>query len=195
MTFDGMKVRIDKDIAPIIEMMWFLGIRTISSCHGHCSFECSHKINIYKDEDGFTVHSPILTDHCHDSVWIVFEQAHDIEKFYDTIAEYSDEGKSAKTATMYDHILGHYRNKNKRDVWCTQFYARNYGVKGHWGKPIINGKRLTYECWIEDDCKKNNFIVQPQLTFPRKHIEYIKSKLQEALNKKSKSKSKNSRSN
>jgi hypothetical protein len=45
--------------------------------------------------------------------------------------------------------------------------------------------------WIDDGCKKNNFIMSPQLTFPREHLSYVEERIELALSKlKKKEKSK-----
>lgn len=188
LTYDGVKVRIDKEIAPLLSNMWKMGIRTVNSCQAHCSFKCDHKIKKHpKDKEGYTFYESLWTDHCQDCIWLVFEHALDIELFYNIVAEYLPYEKEA--GTMYAHIQGHDFKKNPRDVWSVQSSMRNYGVEGHFDYGMSpSGKREKYKTWHEDSCKNNIFILQPQLTFPRKHLAYVEAKIKEALKTKPKKK-------
>lgn len=180
MTFDGKKVRIDKDIVNLVGLLWKHSIRTTNSCHASCSFYCKHKYVTTKDDKYGTMMTPVRTDNCHKYVWLVFESTKDLEKLYNLAAEYG--------TPMYDTMscdgaltTGSSRYKIPIDRWSYQFVMSNQGVHGHWGRPIINGKRATFECWVDDGCEKNNFVLSPQLTFPRSHIKHLEQKLQEAL--------------
>jgi hypothetical protein len=185
MKYRGTKVAIDVDIAPLCSKLWRLGIRTTNSCQGHCSFDCNHKTKIHPvKKDGTQFFESIKTNHCNDCVWIVFESALDVEMFYNAVAEYVPY-KSRKNS-MYAHIKGYDRKKYPRDIWSLRFYPRNYGITGHWGRPKWGNKRSTRLMWIEDGCDENYFIIQPQLTFPRKHLPYVEEKLKQALRDKRK---------
>ncbi len=179
MTYEGQKVRIDKDVVPMLTLLWKMGIKTSNSCHGHCSFNCKHKSKITKMKDGGLLYGHTITKHCYDNVWLVFDEALDVEDFFNAVAEYvhieDEEG------TMYAHIQGHSAKRYPHENWVLRFYPRNYGEVGHWGRPIFNGKRSTQQMWIETGCEENNFIMQPQLTFPRKHLPYIEERLKLAL--------------
>lgn len=157
--FDGEKVRIDKEIAPLLSNLWKLGIRTTNSCQEHCSFNCKHKYKKSYDEDGCLCSYIIPTKKCWDSIWLCFEQASDLEKFYNIIAKYG--------STDYDVVSS----------WPIRHHIINYGIEGCFTRPIINGKRSTVPLFKETSCRKNNFIVSPQLTFPRKYLSFIEDKI------------------
>lgn len=186
LTYNGRKVRIDEEIAPLLSNMWKLGIRTSNSCQENCSFKCNHKYKIHPEKDGTTYQETLWTKSCLNCVWLVFEHALDAELFYNIVAEYVPADKD--DGTMYADIQGYNWKKRPGDVWTLNCYARNYGVEGHFGRPKWGNKRSTCEMWMEDGCKKNMFIIQPQLTFPRKHLAYVEGKIKEALKAKRKKK-------
>lgn len=176
--YDGRRVRIDEEIAPMIQSMWKLGIKTSNSCQGACSFECDHKIKKHPvAKDGSQYFEKIKTKHCRDCIWLVFESTKDAELFYNCVAEYV----KGYEPSMYMNINGFDRKKNARDVWILDCSARNNGVLGRWSKATRNGVRNTYQTWEEDRCETNNFIIEPQLTFPRKHLQYVEKRLKLAI--------------
>lgn len=187
MKFDGVSVRIDKDIASLLSKMWKLGIRTTNSCHGSCSFMCKHKYIVRKSKHG-DYYKPVPTKDCHDSVWLAFESSFDVELLYNIVAEYpgnEDDG------TMYSKMCcGRFvttkgsKFRRSPEGWAFMFLLENNGVSGHWGRPVFNGRRSTQEMWIEDGCERNDFVIQPQITFPRAHIKWVEDKLDLALKRK-----------
>lgn len=177
--YKGENVRIDADIASLVSNLWKLGIHTANSCQSQCSFDCGHKIKIHpKDKDGYTFCETIRGKNCGSHIWLVFEKAGDIEKFYNYVCEYAP---YTDQDAMYNNIL--YRKKGSNEKWTIRSYIQNYGVVGHFGKRMTpNGKRReTVETWIEEGCRKNQFCLQPQLTFPRKHLEYVEKRIEKAL--------------
>jgi len=176
--YKNKKIPIDEEIALLFSNLWKLDILTNGSCQAVCNFRCKHKIKEYSpDKDGLIYLEKIKTKHCNDCVWISFVSTQDIETFLNYVAEYGTE--------MYSCVLGLNSKNYPHDIWSTAYFPDNYGIKGHWGKPYFkNGKRSTQQLWIEDGCKKNNFIIQPQLTFPRIHLPYVEEKIQLALSKK-----------
>jgi len=163
------KVRVDKEIAPLISNLWKLGINTLNSCQAHCSFNCDHKWNQFRDKI-------IPTGHCDNNVWIVFETAKDYQKFLNIVANYNEK-------KMYEHIIYSYFSPKKYDPnrWATQFFMENLGVEGEWKRPYFNKKRVEYQMFVETGCGKNNFNTQVQLTFPQKHLEYVEKKINSVL--------------
>ncbi len=191
MTYDGYKVRIDRDIAPLIEKMWKLGIRTTNSCQAHCNFNCSHKIKVHPvAKDGTQFFETIKTKHCNNNVWLAFESVREVEKLYNIVAEYDTKEGSMYELMSCDRGLftrGQKKSKyRKDDSWAFTFIFFNNGVRGHFGRPTENGKRLPYEIWIEDGCGKNNFVLSPQITFPRKHLSYVEHRLDLEIKKRKK---------
>ncbi len=177
LTFRGEKVKIDEDIAPLISNLWKLGIMTTNSCQGQCSFKCNHKVKVHpKDKKGCTYYESLWTKHCQDNIWIVFEHAVDVEKFYNIVAEYVENDQG----TMYHKMRG---GGGPRDRWCLNFYPRNLGIQHRVGRPTINGYRSTQLLYIEDGCKKNDFVMMPQLTFPHKHLSYVEERIALAIKK------------
>lgn len=188
LTYKGRKVRIDVKIAPLLSKLWKLGIQTTNSCQADCSFLCKHKYVTSKTKDGSEFDEPIRTKHCQNSVWLCFESSKDVEKLYNIVAEYTDKrGDEAMYHKMSADRFVRTSESNFRgspDGWSFIFFMRNAGVKGHFGRPTRNKKRSTYLMWMEDGCKKNNFVIEPQLTFPHKHLSYVEDKLDLALAKK-----------
>lgn len=188
-TYKGNKVRIDEDLVSLIDSMWALGIGTTNCCQEQCSFNCAHLYKYKKYKNGTTHSSIIATKHCYDNVWMCFETAKDAEKFYNIVAEYiPDSCKDENKSSMYnlmscDRGVGDTYKKAGTDRWAWHFLLRNYGVEGHFGRPTYKGKRETYDMWIEDGCKENDFILSPQITFPRKHLKYVEDRLQLAVDK------------
>jgi len=187
--YKGHNIRIDKDIVPLLEKMWALGIGTTNSCQRQCSIACDHKYKEKKLKCGCTYSQPVRTKYCLNSVWIAFESVKDIERFYNIVAEYASYHAHD---SMY-HKMGADRFVTTRrsgrkwvDRWAFDFLFSNQGVDGHWGRPTFNGKRSTQEMWIEDGCKKNKFVLQPQITFPRTHLKYVEERLDAALKRKRK---------
>lgn len=182
-TPQGFNARIDKDIFLLCNLMWSLGIKTTNSCHSHCNFTCKHKRN----SKGYI----IPTKNCYSNVWLAFESCKDVEKLYNLVAEYEpDNKKQLHTGTMYDKMSCDRFVSTRgcayasKEGWAFSFLMHNLGVQGHWGRPIFNGKRSTQEMWVEDGCKKNKFVIQPQITFPRAHIPYVENRLFQALERK-----------
>jgi len=188
-TYDGEKIRIDRQIAPLLEKMWALGIRTTNCCQASCNFNCNHKIKAHPvDEDGCQFFETIETKDCYNNIWIAFESARELEKFYNIVAEYSEKDESMYHLMSCDRQLytkGQKRSKYRsKDSWAFIFIFFNNGVKGHFGRPVENGKRLSYNVWIEDGCDHNDFVLSPQITFPQKHLAYVEQRLNLALAKK-----------
>ena len=196
-TYKGHKVRIDEDIVSMLDKIWALGIGTTNSCQEQCNFNCDHKWIHKKYKNGTTYSRHDRTKNCYNCVWLSFETSKDAEKFYNIVAEYVPnswevEDKSCMYNLMScDRVVGNSHKKPSRiksnpDSWSWCFILRNYGVEGHFGRPTYKGRREKYEMWIEDGCKKNDFILAPQITFPRKHLKHVEERLQLALNKKKK---------
>jgi hypothetical protein len=176
--YNGSKIRIDMDIVSILEKMWKLGIKTNNSCQAHCKFSCNHKWKIHKYKNGSTYDECIRTPNCYSNVWISFDTSKDLEKFYNYLAVYN--------TPMYkqmncDRFVGH-----SKEGWEFSFLLRNHGVKGHFGRPMHKNKRLSFNVWIEDGCDNNDFIISPQISFPRIDLPYVEERLQLAINKKRK---------
>ncbi len=186
MTYQGEKVRIDREIAPLLAKMWELGIKTQSCCQAHCKYSCKHKCTAEKLESG-TISFTISKDSkdCKQYVWILFHSMADYEKLLNVVAEY-DQGWHS----MYAQITGSAgHNQGVRwvrhpDNWEMSPTHHNDGAYGHWGSETEDGE--TFECWNEDGCKKNKFRIQPHLYFPRKHLPYVEEKLQLVINKRAK---------
>lgn len=162
--YEGQKVRIDKDIAPLLSGMWKLGIYTTNSCQATYHWTiCSRK-----------------TKECKEFVWIVFETAKDIERFYDYVAVWEPLSDIGSGFNMYEKMSGIGYGLEPHSVWYVLARMDNLGVEGHW-KRNGKGKNNSYTVWEEDGCKKNQFVLQPQLWFPRKHLSYVEERIKLAL--------------
>ena len=67
-------------------------------------------------------------------------------------------------------------NYNK---WTIKVFMDNAGIQGKWKRIKIGGKKL--HMWVHDELTKNNFILQPQLTFPRTSLPFVEKQIQLAL--------------
>lgn len=189
--YNGKNVAIDKEIVPLLSKMWKLGIKTTASCQQVCSFACKHKRKVVKSKDGNYL-KPIYTKHCLSNIWLAFESAKDVEALYNYVAEYKkpatwEEARNSMYGLMNCDLCTQ-NTKNQflypDNAWAFLFVMANNGVYGHWGRPTFNGKRVGYEMWIKDGCKKNNFVIEPQITFPRLHLQYVEERLDLAISKK-----------
>lgn len=159
MIHKGEKIRIDRKIAPLISELWRLGINTVGSCEDYCNLFCPHK---WKNKviDGEKVIAKVKTPQCYQNVWLVFEKARDLEKFYNLLLEFDTDGNS-----QYEKVL--YQTGFDSDSWSVRYSIVNYGVYGEVRDKIFH----------ETGCKKNKFVVQPQLTFPTKQLSSVLEKL------------------
>jgi predicted transposase YbfD/YdcC len=185
MYYKDSKVRIDRDIAPLLSKMWELGIETYNACQAMCSRSCKHTKKVKKYKDGTSLSYHTKTKHCYDRVWIAFESARALEKFLNIVSVY----EKNSDGSMYDHIQGYSAHEHPHDAWASLLVLENLGIQYHEERTPIpkrwwkrNSK--TYGCIVEDGCKKNNFRVAPQLWFPRKHLVYVEERLQLAIDKK-----------
>lgn len=190
MKYDGRNVRIDKDIATLLSKMWKLGIHTTNSCQANCSFACNHKLKTTKYKNGTSYTKKIKTKNCHNNVWLAFDSVKDVELLYNLLAEYVPYSNKNYNTSMYHKMsCDLFIRENDRptlDGWCFRFYMCNRGTYGHWGRPKWGSKRSTCVMWVEDGCDKNDFVMEPQITFPRTHLQYVESRLDIALTKKKK---------
>lgn len=188
MTYNDKKVRIDKEIAPLLSKMWALGIHTTNSCQEQCNFTCKHKYKVIKYKT-YSFNKPIKTKNCNNSIWLAFESTKDVEKLYNIVAEYEPNDDNSMYGKMScDRFVqtGQTRFKQASDGWTFSFCMTNEGVDGHWGRPKFGNKKSTQEMWIKDGCKKCKFVIQPQITFPKIHLQYVEDRLDLALKRKRK---------
>jgi hypothetical protein len=191
----GQKIRIDRDIAPLLTEMWALGIQTTNSCQGVCSTKCKHKLKIKKLKGGNTLFDKVLTPECRSYVWIAFQSAKDMERFYNLVAVYEKQERD-QPVNMYAIINGWAGKDVKRngkfvrwerhpDNWEVVNHMPNNGIRGHEEKGVNNipGKPKFFLYWEEDDCSQNDFRMEPQVKFPRKHLQYVMERLQVANSK------------
>lgn len=196
MVYEGEKIRIDRDIVPLLSKMWEYGIHTTNSCQGVCSREyCKHKVVVKKLKNGNLYDKVLRTKNCGDRIWIAFASARDMERFYNLVAVY-EKWRRGQPDSMYEKINGwagrdvvkggKFKFERNSDNWEVQLHMPNEGVLGHWIE-IPNGfpnesKFITV--WEEDECPRNNFRIQPQIWFPRKHLSYVMEKIELAVNRK-----------
>ena len=97
---DGRRCRIDRDIAPLIEGLFKLGIRTFSSCQNTCGGYCNLKHpkarRCYRDtKTGKVVweNGRRKTKWCHESVWLCFESCQDGARFLNAVSRPDDSEK------------------------------------------------------------------------------------------------------
>lgn len=190
----GDRVRIDREIAPLLTKMWQLGIRTTNSCQEHCSPTCPHKPKKIKYSDGSVLYTHTKTKSCGNRIWIVFETAKSLEKFYNYVAvwaPYAKKGEPFASPEMHDiyhDIVDNCSQKYYPDSWERRDYICNWGIE-------LSSKRIpatqasgekvkTIGILTEVGCKKNNFKIMPQLYIPRKHLSYVEERLDIALKKK-----------
>jgi hypothetical protein len=187
MTYEGEKVRIDREIAPLLAKMWRLGIGTTSCCQAVCSRNCKHNRERVKYKDGSEYYKVVKTPRCKDRVLIVFDSARSYEKFLNMVAQYV-KWEPGQPDGMYDAIQGHSASIIER--WEVYPCVDNLGVELRVIRlPVkqadgLPKRRKTVGVFIDDGCKRNDFRMMPQLYFPRKHLSYVEHRLEEALNRK-----------
>lgn len=100
--FKGEKVRIDRDIVPLIKMMWELGIETSSCCQSDCP--CPPKTH--------------RTKYCDNYIWIAFQASKDLERFYDVVAEWilPEDNDSMYGKMSCDRFVKHAHSKYLHDT-------------------------------------------------------------------------------
>lgn len=182
--YKGNKIRIDKGILSLLTKMWKLGIVTTNSCQSFCSFSCNHKRKIIKNKKYGKYSKIITTRNCRNNIWIVFNSIKDLEKFYNYVAEYYPVDNKMYSNMHCDLAFFHNKKSKDLDSWSMVCSMDNDGVYGHTEKSMCWGKKSLM--FVEDGCKKNKFVVRPQLTIPHKHLAYVEARLQLALDKKSK---------
>lgn len=192
MVYEGEKIRIDRDIAPLLSSIWELGIHTTNSCQGVCSRHCKHKVIHTKLKTGELLSEKIKTPECRNRVWIAFASARDLERFINLVAVYEKDVREG----MYELIngwgshdewkRGKFRCIKHPDNWEYIHHMPNRGIRDHVERfpNNIPGEPKYYYAFVEDDCPKNNFRMQPQLQFPRKHLPYVMERLEAALQRK-----------
>lgn len=186
--YDGRTIAIDTELATLLPNMWQLGIRTAGCCQAECCYSCKHDWTETKQKDGTTLCTHPPTDHCKDHVWIIFEAIRDYEQFLNAVAVYEPYPEEEKASpTMYELVCStqkcgksHYYTGNN-DRWEVHFRPENDGVAGHWKRHTRNGKRDGFAMWSEDTCTKNDFRIQANLHFPRKHLSYVEKRIQLAV--------------
>lgn len=77
--------------------------------------------------------------------------------------------------------MGCERKERPLDAWIMKACPDNRGIIGHWERPTYGNKRSSQMMWIDDGCERNNFVLMPHLTFPRKHLSYVEGRITIAL--------------
>ena len=185
--FNGELIEIDEKIAPLILKMWKLGIITNGCCQSHCRPHCNHKWKKIEYDDNSTYYKKILTRDCHKYIWISFNHAVDIEKFYNYVGEYNERYDS-----MYSKMHGQcYKGRNKNSNWILDILPINRGEK----KIIIREPASKADCMAKGafveryesiGCNNNKFNMMIQLSFPKRHLAYVEKRLDLALSRKNK---------
>jgi hypothetical protein len=184
LTYHGQKIRIDREIAPLISMLWELEIGTISCCQASCPYSrsCGHSLNKKTS-------NKIKTKLCNNHVWLVFDNARSLEQFYNYVAIY-EEDYPGKPVGMQEHIRG-YTLGSHPEAWEMFAWTENRGVVCREERiPIPKEERKYWpkgrkSMWIavDDHCDQNDFRLMPQLWFPRAHLAYVEDRLRQALTK------------
>src|SRR5271166_182818 len=190
LTFRKQKVHIDKDIAPMVSKMWKLGINTTNSCQAQCSFVCKHKVKVHpKNKHGTQFFETIETKSCNNNVWLAFESSADVELLYNIVAEYDNDDDHFNNGMYHKMSCDRFvqtaeaKYRHPVDGWAFGFLMSNTGVNYRHGYRKWGSTGSKILCRIPTGCKKNNFVIQPQITFPRAHMSYVESRLDLALNK------------
>lgn len=193
MLYQGQKIRIDRDIVPLLTSMWELGIGTTNSCQGVCSRNC-HKVTHTKLKDGTIYSDYKRTADCKSRIWIAFDSAKSLERFTNLVAVYEKDNRDS----MYELIngwsshdewkRGKFRCIPNPDNWEHIHHMPNLGVRFHVERfpNNIPSEPKYYHAYVDDDCPRNNFRMEPQIKFPRKHLSYVMERLNLALQRKGK---------
>lgn len=157
-------VKIDVDIANTLQLMWKAGINTTNSCQAQCALDCKHKNKKIKQSDGSIFFKKILTKKCNQYVWICFESSSDLELFYNSVG-------------IWDKNFPPINS-----TWAILPVMTNLAEFIKWGRFKPHNTVMT---WKSIGCAKNNFKMQPQLTFPRSDLPLIEKLLRLYLDNKS----------
>ena len=178
---NGDKVRIDRNIAPLISNMWKLGIGTTNCCQSVCAPSCKHKNRDIIYKDGSKLQSFYRTKHCGDRIWIVFDSGMSLEKFLNIVAVFEEENDGSNDIGMYGFIHGYCPLKYPNDIWHIDLSFRNNGVdfaSRRVKQRLASGtKQKTISILKEISCKNNDFRILPHLYFPSEHLSYVEGKI------------------
>lgn len=81
--YDGYRVRIDEDIAELMQLLWDKGIGTVGCCQATCRHSCRACKTPWNDsskwKDG---------PNCNKDIWVAFDTSDSLEKFLNIIAKF-----------------------------------------------------------------------------------------------------------
>jgi len=97
--YNGYRVRIDEDIAELMQLIWDRGIGTHGCCQACCSHSCTVCRTPINDVSKWKKGS-----NCNKKIWIAFDSATSLEKFLNVVAKF--ELSKGKEDIFYDAIQG-----------------------------------------------------------------------------------------
>jgi hypothetical protein len=171
---DGVRSKIDINIAPLIEGLFKLGIKTFSSCGAGCGGWCgcsrTHKLlKKVKHKNKYTGKEEVLSFYrtpkrCAQSVWLVFETMEDASNFLN-VAYREDDPQD-----IQDYMLGQGGSNSNAWHWsCNTTDLNDHRVsdsRGYWV-----GKRVGPAV----------FGFNAHLTFPHAHLELVTRRVLDEL--------------
>jgi hypothetical protein len=118
---DGKRCLIDRNIAPLIDGLFKLGIHTTGSCEADCGGWCNRKHPIV---NGF--HGP--TEQCLKSVWLAFDTADDGMRFLNTVSRPEDDSMLREQMRGFSY---------GDDVWQWRHYISTVNSPQHTGPMFV----------------------------------------------------------
>ncbi len=106
---NGIRTRIDANIAELIIGLMRVGIKTVNSCGAGCGGWCRRK-HVCVGKCG-TFFKRRMTKLCRESVWLIFETPDDASRFLNIVYRESDPEK------LRDHMRGSGRRQSHAWNW------------------------------------------------------------------------------
>lgn len=164
---NGLRVRIDVNIVPLVEGLYKLGIKTASSCGAGCGGGCNknHRslgickyqpFKRYGNNQVYTYHKTHTPKACAHSVWLIFATPKDAEAFLNIVYNPDDSQK------LQDYMLG-YGSKNS--------YAWNWGNMLRDDNDHRVGDHRGY--WSGKRIGPPKFSFRMGVVFPHAHLDLI----------------------
>lgn len=175
---NGQRTRIDADIAPLIQALHDLGVRTFSSCQGSCMGHCGrrHKrgpLTTYTYSDGTTetYRKRIYPRRCLETVTIAFETAVEATKFINLVYRHTDNEE------LRDQMRGE-GSPPRQHLW-----AWSPKLDGSVGCDLGDDWMTKRGHWVPIPKRPFKLNFEMLCLFPHSQLQLVTQRVQEALTK------------
>ncbi len=172
---DGVRCRIDRDIAPVILALDALGVGTYSCCQGSCMGRCGRKHKrgrklTYTNKDGTTgtYWERIYPKHCLETVTIAFNTTTEATKFLNLVFRHAD------AEPIRDQIRGLGSKRSRRWIWCSSIDGDR---RCDLGENYISRRGS----WVPMPRRPFRLTIGMLCLFPRAHLPLVTQRVQQAL--------------